>query len=303
MLNRLKIAFITFFFVLKMGSAHAQEIDTLVYKGISIISHNKVLGKEIIQELSGIEYTGIGNAFYIIPQSKERGHIFLSTIQFSNAGLEIVFDSILYLNQNLLEAESIRVNPKDQQVYIAEEGNGTSYIYRINSKNALEVVYTSTTKQRHNRGYEGLCFSPDGAIMYMGLERPNSGSITNIIAYNLATKNEKVYNYTLDVLPNDKRADNGITELLTLNDSTLLVVERAFLGPKNGNSVRVYKVLISANSNEIIKVKLLTNFSASPKIDNIEGVCWSASGKELLFISDNNGNSYQQTLLISMKVE
>ncbi len=303
MLNRLKKGIYVFLMMLLSGGSYAQLIDTLVFEDISVFPHNTMCRGETLQELSGIEYTGSGNYYYVIPQSKKKAHIFLAKIVRTDTAITVNFDSIIYLDYGPLEAESIRVNSKDQQVYIAEEGNGTSYIYRINSKNALEVVYTSTTKQRHNRGYEGLCFSPDGAIMYMGLERPKSGNITNIIAYNLATKNETVYNYTLDVLPNDKRADNGIAELLTLNDSTLLVVERAFLGPKNGNSVRVYKALISANSNEIIKVKLLTNFSASPKIDNIEGVCWSASGKELLFISDNNGNSYQQTLLISMKVE
>ncbi|MCF6351647.1 MAG: esterase-like activity of phytase family protein [Cyclobacteriaceae bacterium] len=299
----LKIALIAFFFVLRIGDAQAQEIDTLVYAGISIISHNKVLGKEVIQELSGIEYTGTGNTFYVIPQSKKRGHIFLGTILFLDTGMEVTFDSILYLNHEPLEAEAIRINPNDKQLYIAEEGDRTSYIYRVKKDYTLEIIYTSSAAQRHNRGYEGLCFSPDGAIMYMGLERPKSGNITYIIAYDLATKNEKVYNYPLDVLPNDKRADNGITELLTLNDSTLLVVERAYLGSKNSNSVRVYKAIIPSNSNDIKKVKLLTNFSASPKIDNIEGVCWSASGKELIFISDNNGNPYQQTLFISMKIE
>ena len=168
---------------------------------------------------------------------------------------------------------------------------------------SLETVYTSTKEQRHNRGYEGLSFNSNGTIMYMGLERPKKGDITSIIALHLENKTEVVYSYALDVLPLDNRKDNGITELLTLNDSTLIIVERAFLGPKNGNSIRVYKATIPAIGNEIKKVKLLTDFSASPEIDNIEGVSFSASGKELLFVSDDNGNSHQQTLFICMKIE
>jgi hypothetical protein len=138
--------------------------------------------------------------------------------------------------------------------------------------------------------------------MYIGLERAKFGSTTNIIAYNLTNKEVKTFTYNLDILPNDSLNDNGITELLTLNDSTLLIVERAYLGSK-GNSIRVYKALIPKKGNEVLKIKLLTNFSASPEIDNIEGVSFSASGKELIFISDNNGNAHQKTLFISMGIE
>jgi hypothetical protein len=226
----------------------------------------------------------------------------LAKIDVIDTGMTVKFDSVIYLNHGPLEAESIRINPKNQHVYIAEEADGTSYIYKLNAEKKLNVVYTSTAEQRHNRGYEGLCFSPDGEVVYMGLERPKSGDITNIIAYNLTDNTEKVYNYSLDILPDDKRADNGITELLTLNDSTLLVVERAYLGPK-GNSIRVYRALIPSEGNEIIKDKLLTDFSASPELDNIEGVSFSASGKDLIFISDNNGNPYQKTLFIRMAIE
>lgn len=304
MLSRCKFGIYAFFliFFLSENSFGQERIDTLIFKDISVFDHNVQFLSETIEELSGIEYTGNGNYYYVIPQSRNKAHIFLVEIEVAGAEMTVKFDSVIYLNHGPLEAESVRINPKDNQLYIAEEGDATSYVYKLNAKNELNVVYTSTAEQRHNRGYEGLCFSPDGAIMYMGLERPKSGDVTNIIGYNLEDKTEKVYTYSLDILPDDKRTDNGITELLTLNDSTLLVVERAFLGPK-GNSVRVYKASIPTDGNEIIKIKLLTDFSASPEIDNTEGVSFSASGKELIFISDNNGNPYQQTLFISMRIE
>jgi len=302
MLSRCKLGIYAFFLIFLSENSFAQErIDTLIFKDISVFDHKAKFLGETIEELSGIEYTGNGNYYYVIPQSRKKAHIFLAEIEMLATGISVKIDSIIYLNHGPLEAESIRINPKDNQLYIAEEADGTSYIYRVNAKLELEVVYTSRAEQRHNRGYEGLCFSPNGDIMYMALERPKTGDETRIIAYNLAEKTEKVYNYSLDILPDDKGKDNGITELLTLNDSTLLIVERAWLGPK-GNSIRIYKAAIPEEGNEVKKVKLLTNFSASPEIDNIEGVSFSASGKALIFISDNNGNPYQKTLFIRMRI-
>lgn len=289
--------------IFSFTTTNAQVIDTLIFSGIKIIPHNSTFKKEPIEELSGIEYAGVGNSYYLIPQSRSKAHLFLCSITMEPNGLKVEFDSILYLNYGPLEAESIRINPANNLLYIAEEGNGTSYIHQVDKKLDLKTIYTSTQEQRYNRGYEGLCFNPKGSIMYMGLERPKQGNITSIIALHLENKIEVVYSYALDVLPLDERKDNGITELLTLNDSTLIVVERAFLGSKNGSSIRVYKARVPSEGNEIEKVKLLTSFSASPEIDNIEGVTFSASGAELIFISDNNGNKHQQNLFISMKIE
>ncbi len=294
--------------LLAIGTANvqnvkAQSIDTLVYHSTKIIPFGTSFDKEIIEELSGIEYTGKANEYYIIPQSRKKAYFFRSTLTLSRSEVEVKFDSVIYLNHAPVEAESIRINPKDNQIYIAEEGNGTSYVFRVNAMQKLETIFTSTKEQRYNRGYEGLCFSPNGELMFMGLERPKTGDTTNIIAYNLETHSKVVYNYALDVLANDKRNDNGITELLTINDSTLLVVERAYLGAKFGSSIRVYKASIPSEGNRIIKTKLLTNFSSAPQIDNIEGVTYSASGKELIFISDNNSNPNQQNLFIVMKIE
>lgn len=293
----------TYVSLFSFTSTIAQDIDTLIFSGVEIIPHNSTNRDEPIEELSGIEYTGVDNRYYVIPQSRNKTHIFLCSINTQPIGIKVEFDSVLYLKHGPLEAESIRINPADSLLYLAEEASGKSYIHQVDANLDLKTIYTSTKEQRYNRGYEGLCFNPQGTIMYMGLERPKQGNKTSIIAYNLESNIEVSYTYALDILPFDDRKDNGITELLTLNDSTLIVIERAFLGPKNGNSIRVYKARIPTNGTEIKKVKLLTDFSASPQIDNIEGVSFSASGKELIFISDNNGNKHQQNLFISMKIE
>jgi len=303
----MKLFFILLVFFLldlfSFNTANSQDMDTLIYGGIDTVPFKTKFKNEFIEELSGIEHSGKENLYYVIPQSKKEAHIFLCSINITKESIQVNFDSLIQLNYGPLEAESIRVNPANNGVYIAEEGNGKSYIHQLDNNFNLKTIYASSKEQRHNKGYEGICFSPKGGIIYMGLESPKEGTVTNIISYNLNTKIEKTYDYALDILSLDYKKDNGITELLTLNDSALIVVERAFLGPKNGSSIRVYKAIIPTIGNKIKKVKLLTDFSASPKIDNIEGVSFSASGNELIFVSDDNGNVHQQTLFICMKIE
>ena len=304
---RVRVLVVIFFisgnFFGNIATVSAQSIDTLIYVGDYTIPFRTVYKNQIVEELSGIEYSGNNKQYYLIPQSRNKTHLFLSSINLSATGLEVTMDSVIYLEHGPLEAESIRVHPKSGQLYIAEEGNGTSYVHVINEKNELTTVYSSTEAQRHNRGYEGLCFNTDGSRMLMGLERAEKGDVTHIISLNLEDRSEIVYDYKLDILTDDKKKDNGITELLMINDSTLIVVERAFLGPENGTSVRVYKAKIIEKNSVIEKIKLLTTFSASPEIDNIEGVTFSASGKELIFVSDNNGNKHQKNLFICMKIQ
>lgn len=300
---RPKITLLITLFSILIFTAKAQNIDTLLFRAIKVIPHNTVFSNELIEELSGIEYTGFGNKYYVIPQSRVEAHVFLCSIDINPNGISVEFDSVIYFDHGPLEAESIRVYAKKNQLYIAEEGDGISHIYKLNKNSKLDTVYTSTMPQRHNRGYEGLAFNSNGTKMFIGLERPKKGNVTQIISYDLEDGTEIIYEYKLDELPLDKEKDNGITELLMINDSTLLVVERAYLGPKYGVSIRVYKTIIHTKTTSITKIKLLTDFSASPEIDNIEGVTYSASGKELIFISDNNGNSHQQTLFICMNIQ
>lgn len=280
----------------------AQTIDTLVFCGIDSVKYQTEFEGFKIEELSGIEYWGYANKYLLLPQSRTKTHLFVCSVHVDE-GLKISFDSLIFLNTPPLEGESIRINPTTQTIYVTEEGNETSTVYEVDEKHNLKAVFTSKGPFRHNSGFEGLCFSPDGQKMYVSLERPLQGNITTITSIDLSSGNKKNYTYPLDKLEGDKRSDNGISEILSLNDSTLLVVERAFLGPKLGNSIRVYRSHIPDSGTEITKEKLLTDFSASPLLDNIEGACFSATGNELIFVSDNNGNAHQRTLFICMKIE
>lgn len=283
-------------------STYSQTIDTLIFCGIDTVAYQAKFGGFEIEELSGIEYSGQNNKYILIPQSRQSTHLFVASIE-TEKGVSVSIDSIAFLNIPTLEGEAIRINPLDGKLYLSEERNDASVIYEVDENNNLKPIYSSTGPFRHNSGFEGFCFSPYGKKMYVSLERPLHGNVTTITSIELSSGTEKLFTYTLDILENDKKSDNGISEILTVNDSTLLIVERAFLGPKFGNSVRVYRTLIPSSGNTLIKEKLLTNFSASPLLDNIEGVCYSASGDELIFVSDNNGNSHQRTLFICMKIE
>ena len=166
-----------------------------------------------------------------------------------------------------------------------------------------------STLHLHNSGFEGLSFNSSGTKMYVSFERPEiENNVTKIREYDLINDSYVDYKYFLDDVPQDTKKDNGITELLIVNDSTLIVVERAYLRSVGKTSVRVYEARIPGNNkniDSIEKTQLLTRFNDLPdgyELDNIEGVCFSASGKELIFISDNNKRRTQQTQFICMKI-
>ena len=303
---------ILFLFIVTATGVYAQgltHIDTLTFCGIHIIPHGMSFGTTTVEGLSGIEYSGIKNQYYAISDAphKNNSHYYVLSINKTADRFDVVIDSVIFINKDWVTGESIRINPKSGIIYVADEQNLESYIHRIQNNGEIETLFSKT--HLHNSGFEGLSFNSSGTKMYISIERPEiENNITKIREYDLINDSYVDYKYFLDDVPQDTERDNGITELLPVNDSTLIVVERAFLRSVGKTSVRVYKARIpgnTKNSDSIEKIKQLTRFNDLPdgiELDNIEGVCFSASGEELIFISDNNKRRTQQTQFICMKI-
>ena len=294
--------------------------DTLIFGGIS-----------------GIEPAPLPDQYYLIPDKSDNlAGYFIAEITFHN---EIIINVIKFhkLNATGLEGEAIRINPKDKQIYLSDERKNSTGIYQINASNTPIKLLVEPSNyfrlMQWNAGFEGLCFTPNGSALFASVEKPLSDPkslndnitipfVCPVLFFPLANGKQlaMTYGYPLQ----RKNDDNGISELLTLNDSILFVVERAYLKNEDRNIVRIF----SANLNntiqledvpidihgitKIINPKILFNFERPLLIGNhltnpcnVEAVSFSHDKKHLILISDNNyGNSdHTPTQIIALKIK
>jgi len=175
---------------------------------------------------------------------------------------------------------------------------------------------------QHNAAVEGLSFVPQtGLLVYcsekslyqdIALQKESSFPVRLIFADSYSGKTIAQYVYMLDnVFENNS---NGITDILAVSKDTLLVLERAFEKIR-GVKIRLYRCIVDNATNVKsfsqlkpmgyvpVKKELVIDFSATglAHIDNMEGMTWGHDingNKSLLFISDNNFNSFKITQLL-----
>ncbi|MDQ0133298.1 hypothetical protein J2T08_001199 [Neorhizobium galegae] len=187
---------------------------------------------------------------------------------------------------------------------------------------------------RDNLAFEGLATLPGGDLMVevesalfqdgpiSGLSR---GTLARMIRYDAATGKPKAeYVYPIAPIPQAPTVekgynDNGASEILSLDDHRLLVVERGF-AQGFGNSIKVFMVdtegatdvsaipsLANADAGivPVRKAQVLDMQAIGLKPDNIEAVTFAkgTDGTDLLiFASDNNFSKEQKTQFIAFKV-
>jgi hypothetical protein len=196
----------------------------------------------------------------------------------------------------------------------------------------------------NNRAIEGITWDSSQEFIWASTELPlindgkkpqlwNTFSPIRFTQFNPTTgAAEQQFIYTLDRvvrLPLLPFYTNGVTEILHLSTDEFLVLERGFSAGRGKHSNRVKLFVcnfetasntlkfnsISKNDNLkeaekylLLDFKKIRKRLPSKRIDNIEGFCYGpalANGnKTLLFISDNNFNSFgeQITQLIWMEL-
>jgi hypothetical protein len=190
---------------------------------------------------------------------------------------------------------------------------------------------------RNNLTFEGLSFAPAGASFWVGMESAlyEDGPIATVAAGSVSrftrfARDGKVlgqFAYPIDAIPArpgaGKAADNGVSEILALDDQRLLVIERSGVQGDDGfyiDHIRLYEASI-AGATDISGVPALTGASYKPMtkrlvlnldnlyigwIDNIEGVTWgpklSNGNRTLILVSDNNFNVNEVTQFLAFEV-
>lgn len=249
------------------------------------------------------------------------------------------------------DPEAIRFDPSTRGLWWTSEGDRAlgldPFVARARTDGMLSGTLplpagfrmspTQETGSRNNATFEGLSLSPDGKSLWVSMEgplyqdgalpTPSSGSVSRLLRYDRNGNVLAQYVYPLDAIPAapapGRSADNGVTEILAIDDNRLLTLERAGVQGADGNFttyVRLYLIDIRG-ATDVRSLDRLAGASYVPvqkrlvqhlnalglrTVDNIEGMAWGPklpNGRDsLVLVSDNNFNAAQITQVLAFEV-
>ncbi|MDQ7246921.1 esterase-like activity of phytase family protein [Dongia sedimenti] len=254
------------------------------------------------------------------------------------------------------DPESIRFDPSGTALWWTSEGDrkrGLSPFIRKSEMDgafstalAVPSVFTMHKDKelgpRNNNAFEGLSFTPNGDALWLAMESAlyqdgpaatvDAGAVARFSKFDLNNKLLGQYAYPLDSIQAKtagEGSDNGVSEILALDDHRLLVVERS--GVNEGGfiwtlHIRLYEAdvadasnlagmesLVGASYRPMTK-RLILNLDTLPelgspglpRIDNIEGAGFGPDlpngHRSLVLVSDNNFNPLQVTQFLAFEV-
>ena len=254
------------------------------------------------------------------------------------------------------DPESIRFDPSGAALWWTSEGDrkrGLSPFVRETRPDGtfmknLPVPAMFTMHQdaelgpRHNLTFEGLSFTPTHDALWIGMESalyqdgpiatPTAGTVARFTRLGLDGTVLGQYAYPLDpiqAVPTGKYGDNGVSEILALDENRLLVLERSGVEAADGKwtmYIRIYEAdarqatdvsgiaaLAGATYTPMTK-RLILDLSKLPEIgsadlpwiDNIEGISFGPDlpdgHRSLVLVSDNNFNPAEITQFLAFEV-
>lgn len=241
------------------------------------------------------------------------------------------------------DPESFRVDPLDGALWWSSEGDRAKSLdpfvasmgkdgrmtTHLPSPPMFKMFPAEDKGSRNNATFEALSFAADGKSLWVGMEAPiyedgplptlSAGAVSRLTQYDRAGNILRQVAYPIDALPAapaaGKFADNGVSEMLAINDHQFLVTERAGVQGADGvfvNYIRLYQI-DTAGATDVRAIASLSGADYKPvqkrlvlnlntlglkKMDNIEGMAWGpklANGNDtLVLVSDNNFNTSSQ---------
>lgn len=241
-----------------------------------------------------------------------------------------------------VDPESIRRVPGSTDVLVSSEGDASKalppFVSRFASDGAFVRGYAippayipnveGTNGVRNNLAFEGLTYSPDGgritALTESALVQDGPGASVDEVsrsravvfdAESGAAEHEYVFEVdpiggpypdVVDATGYTLKADRGATEILAIDDSDYLVVERGLI-PGRGNTVQVYrasttgatdvagKAALDGTETPMAKTLLFDFDTTGSNPDNVEGISWgptlSDGTRTLVLCADDNFNA------------
>jgi hypothetical protein len=169
------------------------------------------------------------------------------------------------------------------------------------------------TGPRQNRALEGLTLTPSGRYLWASMEGPlfndgqppteSDGALTRVTRFDVETRTATAqYAYPLDKVSSGPDGDNGLSDLVALDDENFLAVERGFgthvaahlyrVSVGDAEDVLSRPSLNGASVRTMTKTLLVDISSTVDPLDNIEGLTLGSElpdGRQsLLMVSDDN---------------
>ncbi len=209
-----------------------------------------------------------------------------------------------------------------------------SFVREFTLPQGFAPTADATSGIRNNLAFEGLAVLPNGDLM-VGTESAlnqdgpisslTTGALARMIRYDATSGQPKAqYVYPVEPIsqpPKKEKGwnDNGVPEILALDDHRLLVIERGF-AEGFGTSIKVFMIdtdgatdvsgvasLVKADQPivPVRKSQVLDMRAIGLEPDNIEGMTFAkgTDGSDLLvFVADNNFSAQQKTQFYAFKV-
>jgi hypothetical protein len=245
------------------------------------------------------------------------------------------------------DLESARVDPRDGSIWYTSEGDvparlppfvrhakaDGAFLSELPLPAMFNVPADGKSGPRNNQSFEGLSFSPDGNSLWVSMEGPmiqdgalpdpRTGAVTRITHFERDGNVLGQFAYPLDAIPaspgQGKFADNGISEILALSESRVLVMERSGVQADDGSFqdfVRIYEITTDGATDirnlatlkgaayTPLKKRLVldVNELKLPRVDNLEGISLGPvlpnGHASMVLVSDDNFGKDQVTQLL-----
>jgi hypothetical protein len=328
-------------------------VTGLPFGGISGIVRGSSAG-----ELFGISDAQTGSRIYRFALDGTGGNLAVRTaelIPLEGPSGEVQRDhealTILANGNFLIASEGTSREPR-RPPSIAEYGRSGDFIRLLPVRDRFvpEPNGPQTRGARGNAGFEALTLTPDYGRLFVGVETAlmqdgtpatfEAGTRTRVLEYDVSTSGfEPRREFAYDLEPIDKVpfapgfSINGLVELLALDRSTLLALERSYVEEGTGkgsgvNRIRVYRISLDGATDiseldslegrsEVVPVTktLLLDLSSTaglspelePSLDNFEGLAFGPplpDGRAtLVLVSDDNFSPSQSTWFLVFAIQ
>jgi hypothetical protein len=294
---------------------------------------------------------------------------YLGRIELANGAPKVSLDHAVVLQQadgkpypdakaggEVPDPESIRFDPSGSALwwstepdrklgvspFVRETARDGKFLANLALPGMFAVHKDEERGSRHNLGFEGLSFTPKQDALWLGMESAlyedgpiattSAGTVARFSKFDRNGKLLAQYAYPVDpiqAVPTGLGADNGVSEILALDDDRLLVLERSGVSRADGiwtMYIRLYEAEVG-DATDVAAIPALAGASykpmtkhliadlsklpelgspALPRIDNIEGMSFGPDlpngHRSLVMVSDNNFNPLQITQFLAFEV-